>query len=233
MQSLAQPRFQRFNKKYTLTIILILALLLVFVLWFVSRDNGSDKTKITPQQLRADSYSAYEKGDYKTAAKKFATYVEKAPKDEEALNMLASSYSLIGESEKAIESLKTLQKAQPNDPDILYRLALLSKNLKRASDEVSYLNQLLKIKPDMTEARIILADEYAVQKNYDPAVNQYEKLLAQIPKKNKGRATISIKLGDIYRTKNELLKANKTYKLGLEVDPTNKELKARLAETAR
>jgi Tfp pilus assembly protein PilF len=234
MQSVAQPQFQQFsNKKYLVLAALAIIILLVLVVWSTSRKDSSDKPAPTAQQLRTDSFKAYKKGDYKLSTKNFAAYIEKAPKDKEALNMLASSYSLIGDSVKAIESLKALQKLQPNDSDILYRLALLSKNLKKTPDEIMYFNQLLKIKPDMIQARLILADEYAAQKEYDLAVSQYEILLGQILKDDKVRTSIYTKLGDTYKSKNEISKAKKSYKEGLKIDPADKELKTRLSETTR
>lgn len=231
MQSLSKIRFQQFNRKHVLAISLALILLTTILLWVIF--HGANKTEINSEQLRSDSYKLYQKGDYKMAAEKLESYMKIEPKDAKALEMLASTYTLISDKEKAIEKTKELLEFHPNEPDILYRLGLYSAELKRNNDAISYLNSAITYKKDLFQARRALAKIYCDEKKYNLALEQLEKCLSSTTNNTKYQAIIYAEMGDIYRQKKDLDKANEMYKQGLAKDPTNKDIEKRLAKTTQ
>lgn len=112
------------------------------------------------------------------------------PDDLEGWMMLARSYTVLGEPEKAREALGNAARLAPDDPNVLalQARAIRDGNGGKDNDEtVAILRRVLELAPDNEEALWFLGNAEADAGNKTEARELLERLLAQIPGDNPDR----------------------------------------------
>jgi len=78
------------------------------------------RSHISPTpQLKEESYKAYRNGDFRGAIVKLTAYLKNNGSDQEARNVLITSYAQVGDLKAALKENETLVKAKPHDAGAL------------------------------------------------------------------------------------------------------------------
>jgi tetratricopeptide (TPR) repeat protein len=128
------------------------------------------------------------------------------------------------------EELANYRKAasiRPNDPVILYNLAVSLENNNQTREAMSTYEKVLKVKPGDTEAMTKLADMAFRAKQYKKAADLYEKLVVKVPQK----AGIYANMGYAYGELNQLSQSAKAYERAIKAGSKDEKVRHNLAAT--
>ncbi|HET8826332.1 MAG TPA: tetratricopeptide repeat protein [Terriglobales bacterium] len=142
---------------------------------------GDDNAKRGYQEL-IDTYREAKDWQKATDVAKEAT--EKLPKDRDLKIVYASQIADMGQSDQAIQQVKSMLKGNADDRDIYVRLAMMYSRLKRWTDADAMLDKAdqLSSKPeDRQEIMFLRASGYERQKRYAEAEELFRKLIKDAP----------------------------------------------------
>jgi tetratricopeptide (TPR) repeat protein len=142
---------------------------------------GDDSAKRGYQEL-IDTYREAKDWQKATDVAKEAT--EKLPKDRDLKIVYASQMADLGQSEAAIEQVKSLLKGTAEDRDIYVRLAMMYSRLKRWPDAEAALDkadQLSTKSEEHQEIAFLRASGYERQKKYPEAEELFRKIIKDAP----------------------------------------------------
>jgi len=142
---------------------------------------GDDNAKRGYQEL-IDTYREAKDWQKATDVAKEAT--EKLPNDRDLKIVYASQIADMGQSDQAIQQVKSMLKGNADDRDIYVRLAMMYSRLKRWSDADAMLDKAeqLSTKPeDRQEIMFLRASGDERQKKYAEAEELFRKLIKEAP----------------------------------------------------
>jgi tetratricopeptide (TPR) repeat protein len=142
---------------------------------------GDDATKRGYQQI-IDTYRQAKQWQKATEAAKDATL--KLPKDRDLKMVYAGQLADSGQTDAALQIVKSFLKGAPEDREVYINLATMYSRLKRWSDADAALDKAdaLSIKPEDKETIAFLrASGYERQKKYDQAEDLFRKMLDTDP----------------------------------------------------
>ena len=142
---------------------------------------GNDSAKRGYQEL-IDTYREAKDWQKATDVAKEAT--EKLPDDRDLKVVYASQMADMGQSDAALEQVKSLLKGTNDDRDVYVRLAMMYSRLKRWSEAEAALDKADKLssKPeDHQEIAFLRASGYERQKKYSEAEDLFRKLIKEAP----------------------------------------------------
>lgn len=142
---------------------------------------GDDSAKRGYQEL-IDTYREAKDWQKATDVAKEAT--EKLPNDRDLKIVYASQIADMGQSDQAIQQVKSMLKGNADDRDIYVRLAMMYSRLKRWTDADAMLDKAeqLSTKPeDRQEIAFLRASGYERQKRYAEAEELFRKLIKEAP----------------------------------------------------
>lgn len=122
--------------------------------------------------------------DIGSMVERLAARLKDNPDDLEGWMMLARSYTVLGELEKASEALENAARLAPDNPDVLALQARAMRDANGGADNeetIAILRSILELAPDHTEALWFLANAEAEAGNKAAARDLLERLHAQIP----------------------------------------------------
>ncbi len=183
-------------------------------------------TSPTPQ-LKEESYKAYRNGDFRGAIVRLNAYLKKNGDDQEARNVLITSYAQVGNLEAALKETENLIKAKPNDTGALYRAGQLSNQLGRSANAIAYFKRAATIGPGVVQFHYQLAETYTHQKSYENALAQWQIVLEDLPTDPTLRRLAYKKIGDIFTELDEPGKAKRAYSKAASIKPDAPSLKKR------
>ena len=142
---------------------------------------GDDSAKRGYQEL-IDTYREAKDWQKATDVAKEAT--EKLPNDRDLKIVYASQMADMGQSDQAIQQVRSMLKGNADDRDIYVRLAMMYSRLKRWTDADAMLdkaNQLSSKPEDRQEITFLRASGYERQKRYAEAEELFRKLIKEAP----------------------------------------------------
>ncbi len=128
----------------------------------------------------AEAYSAYQKGDDKTALEKYLKVLEIDPVNRNALLARAAISVQNGETTSAIEDYQQLLIDNPKDSLAMSSLISVANTLPAESE--SQLKLMIRDEPDSPYLNFVLANIYAAQNRWQEAQSLYFKALENNPK---------------------------------------------------
>ena len=199
-----------------------------------SQASQAAQEKINERQI----IETFNKGDYKTVIAKLEKYlVENKASASKANNklreILASSYLMVGDSQKAMSQYQDMLKADPNNPETLYRIGVLLQLLGQQNEAIGYLSRATEAAPDVILFHVELARANAKAKNYNNSIEQWKAVLNLLPPADKSRASILAEMANIYILQRDLVQAQGIIATGLALDPDNEALKALESKISR
>ena len=142
---------------------------------------GDDNAKRGYQEL-IDTYR--EAKDWQKATEVAKEATEKLPNDRDLKIVYASQIADMGQSDQAIQQVKSMLKGNADDRDVYVRLAMMYSRLKRWTDADAMLDKAeqLSAKPeDRQEITFLRASGYERQKRYAEAEELFRKLIKEAP----------------------------------------------------
>jgi tetratricopeptide (TPR) repeat protein len=179
---------------------------------------GDDSAKRGYQQI-IETYREAKQWQKATDAAKEAT--EKLPKDRDLKMVYAGQLADAGQTDAALQIVKSFLKGTPEDREVYVNLATMYSRLKRWSDAEAALDKAdeLSTKPDDKEAIAFLrASGYERQKKYEQAEDLFRKILNTDPE----NAGVLNYLGYMLADHNSKLdEALAMIKKAVEIEPAN------------
>lgn len=220
-----------------LRVVLALAILLfvVALIWqyFAPTKIWQANTRVPLEQMdiKKEATLLYRQSQLKEAIPKLEQVVRENPKDLKARELLVSSYWQQGNLAKALEHNAVLVKYNRFDADTLYRQGLLALQLNKVKTALKYLEKAASQAPNVSNYHAELARALTKAKLYDQAANEWQYVLEILsPESNAARALVWLQLADVYLSKGDKPKALEAVNKGLEADPNNESLKAKLTQ---
>ena len=119
--------------------------------------------------------------DSKGAKNFLITLVTKYPESYFGHKMLAEIYESEGGMRKAIDEYVQVIDINKKDYDSYYKISYLLNDLGKKSEASQMLEQLLRKKPEMLNATVLLGDIYCEQERYKEAANIYNEAIKYNP----------------------------------------------------
>lgn len=116
---------------------------------------------------------------------------------------MGETYSLEGDSRKAIESYKNVLVYDPNSATVYLKLAIESVKSGLVSEAINYCESAIKIDGKRVDVHLLLAGLYSSIKAYDGAVKEYETVISIDPNNDEA----PLYLGAVYAEKKQYSKA--------------------------
>jgi len=180
------------------------------------------RSHISPTpQLKEESYKAYRNGDFRGAIVKLTAYLKNNGSDQEARNVLITSYAQVGDLKAALKENETLVKAKPHDAGALCRAGQLSNQLGRSADAIAYFKRATTIDPSVVQFHYQMAETYTNRRLYAKALTQWRATLETLPGNSPARSAVYKKIGDIYTILEEPGKAKKAYRKASATNTVN------------
>jgi len=195
--------------------------------------SSPPKAALSPavKRLRVQGLSLYEERKYGQAAARLSRYAKAVPSDWLVRDALAEAYWQTGDGQRAFVELTAVDRAKSPNGDRLYRLGLLADQLGKEVAAMSYLRESVRLKPKSMLARVELAKVLAKNERYDESIVHWQAAIKLLPERDLYAAIIYAELGDVLSNKGDSEKAKEAYRRGLDIEPGNVYLQARVAGT--
>ena len=133
--------------------------------------------------------------------------------------LLASSFELIDLENNADEIVSQVNTKNPYYMKFLKLRVSLSDEIKRKNKIKPLLEELIKNHPKNWELKILLADIYRTEKNYDGSINLYSQIIEDVLDENKW--SIFYSRGIAYERLNKWEKAEEDLKMAMTLQPND------------
>lgn len=129
--------------------------------------------------------------DFERAIKCFERLTQLKPREAKAFVNLGALFNVQREFKKAAETLRKAVQRDSKSADAFYNLGIAERGNNQLVNAVSAYKECVRLKPDLTEGHINLANCFVEQKNYKKATEHYELALKHRPEHKS--ATLGIK----------------------------------------
>ena len=154
------------------------------------------------------------------AEKAFKKALDVDPSNDDALTQLALLYSDLGDTRRAIDSLKAATDKAPNERS-LAALAGAYEQMRDYKNAADVFKRALEIAPDNSRLKRGLAQNLLMSDDLDGSLKLYQELAAEEPKDPQLRLRIS----EIYRQKRDFTNARKSLDRARSLDPQSLEVR--------
>jgi len=141
------------------------------------------------------------------------------PENEDALTGLAILYSELGDTQRAIEKLKSVTDKNPSE-NTLVALASAYEQVKDFKSAAEVLQRALSGGGDSVRIRKMLAQDLYFGGKNDEALMLYQQLAVEDPKDS----SVRLRLSEIYRAKHDFAKSHESLDKAKELEPDNIEV---------
>ena len=132
--------------------------------------------EITPDLLFGSGYAAFQTQKYELAIKQLEDLKELDPDYFSAYLLLAESYAMIEDNERALKVIKEGLKRDEYDKSLFLFAGKMALKNKKPEEAVKYLTEAIALDPEYMEAILVLMSVYSTQENYEEIISLYEQL---------------------------------------------------------
>lgn len=136
--------------------------------------------------------------------------------------MMGVMHDRLTNIEEAIKEYRQAAEFDYKSSDIHLRLGIDYIKLNKIPEAIEEFKLTTSLEPDFVEAKIILAMLYTCVNEFQEAAKIYEELLKKASQKDPKNIEILDSLGQIYYQEKNIDEAIRTYKLILEISPTER-----------
>ena len=162
--------------------------------------------ELKPEHLDAQHRLAtllFKAQDYGGAARAYSEVVKLKPYDHELRNMLGRSYSMSGETEKAIKEFNAAIRIRRNYLEPHYHLAFLYGRQSRNREAIEECLTFLRSVPGEPNITLLLAEFYVAVDEFDKAILRLERFLKRPRMRRSTSAEAHFRLAMAYEGKEE------------------------------
>jgi hypothetical protein len=159
---------------------------------------------------------SHQDGNLKEAEILYKKILRKEPNNVDALLMLGSIYSHLGDFSVALKYINKALQLNPSNPFIYYNLANTYRRQGQLSEAIRYYQEALRLNPNFADAYYNLGIVFQDQEQYETAMVHYEKAIQLEPL----MFDAYINIGNILFMKNDYEKAEFFYKKVLSINPS-------------
>ena len=156
---------------------------------------------------------------YERQIESLEEYSVKNPQSNNAKVLLFDRYFGVGDFDKAREVLKDLKKELSDNPDIIYRDALMLRQDGDSEKALEEIKEVVEQESFFVPARILYSELLASQKNYDEALAEIQAVLKIMP----AAADIYLEEAKIYLAKGDKEKALESISKAIKMVPDYQE----------
>ncbi|HEV3334170.1 MAG TPA: tetratricopeptide repeat protein [Bryobacteraceae bacterium] len=153
------------------------------------------------------------------AEKAYNAALKVEPENEDALTGLAILYSELGDTQRAIDKLKTVTDKNPSE-NTLVALASAYEQVKDFKSAVDVLNRALNGGADNVRVRKMLAQDLYFSGQNDAALKLYQQLAAEDPKDS----GMPLRISEIYRATRDFAKSHEALDKAKQLEPDSIEV---------
>jgi tetratricopeptide (TPR) repeat protein len=135
------------------------------------------------RRLVEQAKTAFLQQNSKAAAEDLERAVKADANYGEAWLMLGGAYMAMNRAEEGVDALRKAAALASNDPRSYWALAIALGGLNRRDEAIQAFRDLLRITPDNSEARALMAELLYKSEKYAEAAAEYEKAVESNPKK--------------------------------------------------
>lgn len=152
------------------------------------------------QELGLNAPATVGEADIAGMVERLAARLEQEPDDLEGWQMLARSYMVMGEREKARDAMANAARLAPDDPGVLVLEANAIREAnggQHSAESMSILRRVLTLDPNHGEALWIVGNAEAEAGNTEKAVEMLERVYQQIPESSEDRTLVRQRIDEI------------------------------------
>lgn len=152
------------------------------------------------QELELNAPAGPDEADIAGMVERLAERLQQEPDDLEGWLMLARSYTVMGEPEKARDAMAKAADLAPENPQVLalQAAAIRDANGGRDNEEsMAILRQVLALDPDHAEALWFVGNAEAEAGNRDDAIEMLERVYQQMPEDSENRSFVRQRIDEI------------------------------------
>ena len=132
--------------------------------------------EITPDLLFGSGYAAFQTQKYELAIKQLEDLKELDPDYFSAYLLLAESYAMIEDNDRALKAIKEGLKRDEYDKSLFLFAGKMALKNKKPDEAVEFLTEAIALDPEYMEAILVLMSVYSTQENYEEIISLYEHL---------------------------------------------------------
>lgn len=161
-----------------LAAVVIISAAVLIGLQLRARPHTAPNSKVSDSKKQAAAgMAAFRRGEFAAAVSKLQVAARLNPKNAEAQSGLGRSLEATGKLDEAAGAYRASLAVKPDQPDVLYNLAIIHKSQGKNQEAVAELEKAIKLNEQFVGARVILGDLYAQLDKNDKAREQYQTVL--------------------------------------------------------
>lgn len=165
--------------------------------------NSLELPEATPEALRASALAAVQR------------LIDDLPQRPEPVALMALARKRFGQHEAAIECWQRCLELDARFADAYHGLGTIALERGKHAEAEAFIRRGLALRPDLPEARIVLADALLGQGKHEEAVTVLEEEVGQFPP----RASTVFRLGQTYAQLGRHAEARRSLEQAVELDP--------------
>lgn len=149
---------------------------LAALLMLAACNQTADQAKQAKEATQS-GLAKFKKGNFKEATADLKKAATADPTNAETQRLLGQSYEATGKLRDAARSYRASLKINPNQPEALYNLAIISKSQGKTPAAIEALEKALSYNKNFVAARLMLAELYLAGNKKAKAKAEYQKVL--------------------------------------------------------
>jgi len=197
------------------------ATLIVLVLFYAGVRARSNHEELTRGKINAGS-DAFRKGDFAGAVKIYEEAAGIDPSNPKVHESLGRAYEAVNELPKAAGAYEKSLSLSAEQPAVLYRLAVLDRDLGRHKKAIALLKRAIALNKDDVSPRLLLASIYKHLEKYTAAIGQYDYVIEHLTTGVETAEVMADKGVVLWQQNRDGKAAIKEWEAALKKDPGNR-----------
>lgn len=155
-------------------------MIVIAAVYFIGSQRQAGDVADSKKQT-SDGLAAFRKGEFDEAVINLKKATKSDPKNAEAQSGLGCSLEATGELNEAAKAYRASLAVKPDQPELLYNLAIILKSQGKKREAVAELEKAITFNKKFVGARLTLGDIYVQLNRKNKAKEQYQVVLDMKP----------------------------------------------------
>lgn len=197
------------------------AALSVLVLFYAGVRARSNHEELTRSKMNAGA-DAFRKGDFAGAVSIYEEAAGIDPSNPKVQESLGRAYESVADLPKAAVAYEKSLSLSAEQPAVLYRLAVLDRDLGRHKKAIALLKRAIVLNKDDVSARLLLAAVYKHLEKYTAAIGQYDYVIEHLTTGAETAGVMADKGVVLWQQNRDGKAAIKEWEAALKINPKNR-----------